>query len=124
LSSLTARLVLNNRRCCASPSPGGGGSNAERSEGSRGGVSFPYLNKRSPHPARFARDPPPPGEGEESKWRGNAHSQSARISDSHFKQPAKIRKTKTAKAPPPLFSQGAGSAGISIPSLTRGMLPH
>src|SRR5712672_1653264 len=47
------------------PSPGGGGSTAERSEGRRGGVSFPYLHKRSPHPARFARDPPPPGEGEE-----------------------------------------------------------
>src|SRR5882724_10510546 len=28
-----------------------------------------------------------------------------------------------AKASPPLFSQGAGSAGISIPSLTRGKAP-
>jgi len=35
----------------------------------------------------------------------------------------KLRSTN-AKAPPPLFSQGAESAGISIPSLTRGMLPH
>jgi len=43
----------------------------------------------------------------------------ARASDSHFKQPA-----QNVKAPPPLFSQGAGCAGISIPSLTRGGLPH
>ena len=34
----------------------------------------------------------------------------ARISDSHFKQPA----NKQVKAPPPLFSQGAGSADISL----------
>src|SRR5258707_427901 len=63
------------RDLLSSPSPGGGGSTAERSEGSRGGVRFPYFHKRSPHPARhsasetrvnalMARDPPPPGEGE------------------------------------------------------------
>ena len=38
------------------------------------------------------------------------------ISDSHFKQPAR----KKAKASPPLFSQGAGSAGISHPLGSRG----
>src|SRR2546421_9151921 len=40
-------------------------------------------------------------------------------SDSHFKQPA----CKKTKAPPPLFSQGAGSAGISIPSSHEGNAP-
>ena len=45
------------------------------------------------------------------------------FSDSHFKQPVRADHQKL-KAPPPLFSQGAGCAGISIPSLTRGTLPH
>ncbi len=40
------------------------------------------------------------------------------ISDSHFKQPALTQ--QTVKAPPPLFSQGAGCAGISIPLLDEG----
>src|SRR3954449_11406544 len=38
------------------------------------------------------------------------------ISDSHFKQPAR----KKAKASPPLFSQGAGSAGHFHPPRSRG----
>src|SRR5207302_374418 len=46
-------------------------------------------------------------------WRDHARTAD---SDSHFKQPARI----TVKAPPPLFSQGAGSAGISIPSAHEG----
>src|SRR5256885_14464679 len=45
----------------------------------------------------------------------------ARSSDSHFKQPV----NEGAKAPPPLFSQGAGSAGHFHPLDPRGgMLPH
>src|SRR5262249_8663136 len=46
------------------PSPVGGGSIAERSEGDRGGVNGGASRlRRSPRPARFARDPPPTGEG-------------------------------------------------------------
>jgi hypothetical protein len=65
------------------------------------------------------RLPCPPGEGEERKWRGSAHSESARISDSHFKQPA----LKKIKASPPLFSQGAGSAGHFHPLAHEGRAP-
>ena len=49
-------------------------------------------------------------------WRDHAHTLD---SDSHVKQPA----SKTVKAPPPLFSQGAGCAGISIPSAHEGNAP-
>ena len=47
----------------SSPSPGGGGSTARAKRGGRGGVTIVSDASRSPHPARFARDPPPPGEG-------------------------------------------------------------
>src|SRR4029078_6781529 len=60
-----------------------------------------------------------PGEGEESKWRRRAPSESAQISDLHLKQPAR-RHTKDHKAPPPLFSQGAGSTGHFHPLAHEG----
>src|SRR4051794_22956080 len=67
LAPMTISLA---RDLLSSPSPGGGGSTAERSEGRRGGVSFRYLAQEFTPPrltSRYARcfaDPPPPGEGE------------------------------------------------------------
>src|SRR4029079_16493609 len=68
---------------------------------------------------------PSPWEGEESKRRDRVRGfrvRSAKTlsapscnSDSHFKQPA----CKESKAPPPLFSQGAGSAGHFHPLSSR-----
>src|SRR5262249_1626305 len=56
-----------------SPSPGGGGSDRRRRSGV-GGQRFStccseYVALSSPHPACFASDPPPSGEGEEADAR-------------------------------------------------------
>ena len=52
-------------------------------------------------------------------FRQNAFDLHARSSDSHFKQLV----NEGAKAPPPLFSQGAGSAGYFHPLAHEGRAP-
>ena len=76
--------------------PGGGGSTPSEARGGRGGVIA--RPKHSPHPARFARDPPPPGEGE-------AASVTARfMTDAPADTPSVVDRTRPVAAGAPVVA--------------------
>ena len=75
----------------------------------RGGWGQRFLIRA--HPTRRLTAPPSPQAGRDAVARSCASTSIVRFT------------FQTATAPPPLFSQGAGSAGLSIPSSTRGNAP-